>query len=185
MYRAITLTALNAGVDIESGKENGLNEILNTLDMNYVETSNGFELMVNGKFPGQEIRSPKVADYVSVVAAMPNVRHWLLDRQRAFAELGRIVMEGRDIGTVIFPDAEHKFFLTATPEARALRRLSQHGETVDGATLESVARDIAERDRIDSTRATAPLRQAQDAVLIDTTELSIEQVVENILEYVK
>ena len=94
-------------------------------------------------------------------------------------------MEGRDIGTVIFPEARYKFFLTATPEERARRRLAQDGEAPDGATVESIAKAIAERDRLDSTRKTAPLKKADDAILIDTSGMSIEQVIEQILRYIK
>ncbi|MBQ4335836.1 MAG: (d)CMP kinase, partial [Lentisphaeria bacterium] len=112
-------------------------------------------------------------------------RSFLKELQRSFAANGMLVMEGRDIGTVVFPDAKWKFFITATPEERARRRLAQSGENVSGATLEEVARGIAERDRIDSTRAIAPLRPAEDAEMIDTTGLSIEEVVGRILNKVK
>ena len=94
-------------------------------------------------------------------------------------------MEGRDIGTAIFPDAAHKFFVTASPETRARRRLAQSGETFDGATLQSVAADIAQRDYIDSHRPIAPLRQADDAILVDTTEMTIEEVVNLLTEKVE
>ena len=141
--------------------------------------------MHNGEFPGAKIRAPEVASFVSPVAALPNVRAWLLDKQREFARLGRIVMEGRDIGTVIFPDARYKFFLTATPEERAKRRIAQNGETPDGATVESVAKAIAERDMLDSSRETAPLKKADDAILIDTSGMSIEQVIEQILRHIQ
>ena len=111
---------------------------------------------------------------VSFVAAIPGVRDWLRDRQRATRELGTVVMEGRDIGTVILPDASHKFFMTASPEVRGRRRLAQAGEVPDGATLASVTAEIAERDHLDSTRAVAPLRPAADAVLVDTDALDAQ-----------
>ena len=132
---------------------------------------------LNGSCPGSKLRSPEVAAFVSPVAALPVVRDYLKELQRDSVKLGLIVMEGRDIGTVIFPDAKFKFFLTATPEERARRRLAQAGETFDGATLESVARDIAERDRIDSSRAVAPLKPATDAEIVDTSNMTIDEVI--------
>lgn len=115
---------------------------------------------------------------VSQVAAVPSVRSWLIECQRAIARRGLTVLEGRDIGTVILPDAPHKFFLTATPEERAKRRLAQGGDAPDGATIDAVAAQIAERDRIDSTRKVAPLRPAADAVVVDCSSLSIEETVD-------
>ena len=179
MYRAITMYALDSGIDL---KTNCTNEafavLLQTLKLDYSKTVSGsYELELNGALPGPKLRSPEVAAFVSPVAALPVVRDWLKDLQRDFVRLGLIVMEGRDIGTVIFPDAKFKFFLTATPEERARRRLAQAGETFDGATLESVARDIAERDRIDSSRAIAPLKPAPDAEIVDTSNMTIDEVI--------
>ncbi|MFA7229800.1 MAG: (d)CMP kinase [Victivallaceae bacterium] len=183
MYRAVALQALRDQIDLKKCSDVLLAPTLHSLRIEYARTAQGnFEIKLNGGFPGAEIRSPEVASYVSQVAALPSVRDWLKEKQREFAELGWIVMEGRDIGTVIFPDAEFKFFLTATPEERARRRLAQDGENFDGATLESVTKSIAERDRIDSTRDIAPLKPAEDAIILDTTGLGINQVVEIILE---
>ncbi len=185
MYRAITWKILQCKIDLKNDPT-AVDEMLNTTDILYQKNSaNEFELMVDGRLLNGEIRKPEVVSLVSFVAAIPAVRAWLLERQQRMAQLGLIVMEGRDIGTVVFPDAEYKFFITASPTIRAQRRLQQSGETFDGATLESVARDIAERDRIDSTRKIAPLRQAEDAQLIDTTELTIEQVVEQIIDKIE
>jgi cytidylate kinase len=116
---------------------------------------------------------------------MPLVRSWLLEKQRELAKLGLIVMEGRDIGTVIFPDSKYKFFLTASPEVRARRRLAQDGETFDNATVESVAREIAERDHKDMNRETAPLKQADDAVFVDCSDMNIEETLLFLLSKVK
>ena len=115
------------------------------------------------------------------MATRPIVRDYLLDVQRGFAGERMIVMEGRDIGTVIFPDAAFKFFVTATPEERARRRLAQDGEAADGATLAEVAREIAARDKQDSERSVAPLKPAADAAVIDTTGLSIDEAVDTII----
>lgn len=186
MYRAITFHALEQGLDLAGCTEEKLLPILNSIDLSYVKTASGsYEIMLNGTFPGAKIRSPEVASFVSSVAALPCVRAWLVDKQRELARLGLTVMEGRDIGTVIFPNAKYKFFVTASPEERARRRLAQDGETPDGATIESVAKAIAERDLLDSTRKTAPLKKADDAILVDTTGMTINEVIEYILRCVK
>jgi cytidylate kinase len=122
---------------------------------------------------------------VSYVARLPEVRQWLIPCQRNTSRLGIVVLEGRDIGTVIFPGARFKFFLTASPRERARRRLAQKGETLDGASVESVARNIARRDQLDSTRAAAPLRPADDAVIIDTDPLTEREVVECVLAHIR
>lgn len=180
MFRAITMYALDSGIDLnEKCDDEIFAPLLANLQLGYEKTVSGdYELRVNGNNPGPRLRSPEVAAYVSPVATVPVVREYLKKIQRESAKLGLVVMEGRDIGTVIFPDAAYKFFLTATPEERARRRLAQDGETFDGATLESVARDIAERDRIDSSRAIAPLKPAEDAEIVDTTPMSIDEVIE-------
>ncbi len=179
MYRAITMYALDSGIDLETRCTNEtFASLLGSLKLNYIKTASGdYELQVNGILPGPRLRSPEIAAFVSRVAALSLVREWLKDLQHNSAKLGLIVMEGRDIGTVIFPDAEFKFFLTATPAERARRRLAQAGETFDGATLESVASDIAERDRIDSSRALAPLKPATDAEIVDTSDMTIDEVI--------
>jgi cytidylate kinase len=180
MYRSLTWYFLrhNCAAEDSAGLER-MTELLKGLDFDYRPNAAGdYEIHIDGEPVGQAIRAPEVTAGVSRVSAIPEVRRWLLDKQRCFAKLGLIVMEGRDIGTVVFPDAEFKFFVTASPEARARRRLAQAGETPAAATVESVAAEIAERDRLDSTRAVAPLRQAEDAELIDTTDMSVAQVVE-------
>ena len=187
MFRAVTRAAQAAGVRTpEACTEAALKPVLAGLKMAYRRNADGvFDLEVNGEFPGAALRAPEIAALVSPVAAVGCVRTYLKELQRAFAEHGMLVMEGRDIGTVIFPDAAWKFFVTATPEERARRRLAQSGENFSGATLEEVARGIAERDRIDSERAIAPLKPAPDAEILDTTGRSIDEVVQHILDRVK
>lgn len=183
LYRAITLFLLDSQIPIDSAS---IVAALNSLQLDYHPANDGtYELTINGINPGEKLRSPEVAAHVSEVAAIPAVRDWLLNLQRRFAENGLMVMEGRDIGTIIFPDAKYKYFITASPEERARRRLAQSGENPDGATLESVAAAIAERDRLDASRAVAPLRRAEDATLIDTTGMTIEQVIAVIMEKIK
>lgn len=180
MYRAITLSAMEKGFrcDLPDAKE-FVGKILPQTELDYVRTGSGkLQLQLNGKIVDQELRTPEVASNVSAIAAMPEVRKWLVAKQRQFARLGMIVMEGRDIGTVVFPNARYKFFLTATPEVRARRRLAQDGETSAGATVSSVAAEIARRDQMDMNREIAPLKQADDAILIDSSNMSINEIVQ-------
>ena len=176
MYRAVSWVALTHGVDPVANPA-GVVALLADCDLRYRIVDGVPTLFLNGSVVPQEaIRSPEVSSIVSPVAAIPEVREWMLDRQRECKEVGIVIMEGRDIGTVIFPGAKFKFFVTASPMERARRRLAQKGEVADGATLESVAADIARRDEIDSTRAVAPLRPAEDAVTIMTDGITAEEV---------
>ena len=187
MFRAVTRAAQEAGIlTAQDCTEDKLNPVIARLQMSYKRRDDGvFDLEVNGVFPGAALRSPGIASLVSPVAAVGCVRTFLKKLQRSFAGRGMMVMEGRDIGTEIFPDARWKFFLTASPEERARRRLAQAGENVSGATLEEVAKAIAERDKIDSERAIAPLRPAPDAEIIDTTGMTLDEVVRHILSEVQ
>ncbi|MBQ4481019.1 MAG: (d)CMP kinase [Victivallales bacterium] len=176
MYRAVSWVALTHGVDPVTNPADVV-KLLADCDLRYRIVDGVPTLFLNGLVVPQEaIRSPEVSAIVSPVAAIPEVREWMLDRQRECKEVGIVIMEGRDIGTVIFPDAKFKFFVTASPMERARRRLAQRGEVAEGATLESVAADIARRDEIDSTRAVAPLRPAEDAVTIMTDGITAEEV---------
>ncbi|AMA73596.1 cytidylate kinase [Aneurinibacillus thermoaerophilus] len=180
MYRAVTLTALKQGCSVED--EHGLRELLDKMNLT-LETKKGIQrVYVDGEDVTEAIRSPEVTRCVSTVAAHPLVREKLVEMQRKMASTQDVVMDGRDIGTAVLPDAELKIFLTASIEERARRRfqeLEQKGITVDYSQL---LHDIAERDRKDSERRTAPLKKAKDAVLVDTTGLTIEQVVDRIVE---
>ena len=176
MYRAVSWVALQHGVDPVANPA-GVVKLLADCDLRYRIVDDVPTLFLNNEVVPQEaIRSPEVSAIVSPVAAIPEVREWMLGRQRECKEVGIVIMEGRDIGTVIFPDAKFKFFVTASPMERARRRLAQKGEVAEGATLESVAADIARRDEIDSTRAVAPLRPAENAVTIMTDGITAEEV---------
>ena len=187
MYRAVTLAALREGYATGDFLEQRriLSVVIDSVELKYEKNDGALRLLLNGEDVEGAIRTPEVAEQVSSVAAVPEVRTWLVNLQRSFAELGLIVMEGRDIGTVVFPDADFKFFLTASPEVRAKRRLEQSGETLDGATLETVASEIAKRDEMDMSRETAPLCKADDAALIDSSGKSLEQVVDLIVANVE
>jgi cytidylate kinase len=142
----------------------------------------GFAAYLEGEPVDGEIRGPRVTSVVSAVSAVPVVREWVNTRLRAMVRAGRdVVVDGRDIGTVVFPDADLKIFLTASPEARAGRRISQRGQPVEPARLEAEAAALAARDTADSTRAVAPLKPAEDAIPIDTTTLGFEEQVARIV----
>ena len=185
MYRTITWAVLSRGVD-PRGSADSVIAVLPSLDLRYVPAGSGeLVLVLNGEpVPHEAIRAPDVSRAVSFVAKIPEVRAWLLKRQRETTALGTVVMEGRDIGTVVLPHAPLKFFVTASPEVRALRRLRQGGESPPDATVASVAAEIAARDAIDSRRAISPLRPAEDAHLLDTSDMSIDQVVDAVVAVV-
>jgi CMP/dCMP kinase len=143
----------------------------------------GFAAYLEGEPVDAEIRGPRVTACVSAVSAVPVVREWVNTRLRAMVRAGRdVVVDGRDIGTVVFPDADLKVFLTASPEARAGRRINQRGMPAEPAHLEAEAAALAARDHADSTRVVAPLKAADDAVLLDTTSLSFDEQVARIVE---
>ena len=142
----------------------------------------GFAAYLEGEPVDAEIRGARVTSCVSAVSALPVIREWVNSRLRAMVRTGRdVVVDGRDIGTVVFPDADLKVFLTATPEARARRRISQRGMEVDPARLQEESAALAARDHADSTRPVAPLRVADDAVRLDTTALNFEDQVTRIV----
>ncbi len=185
MYRAVAVAAMDRRL-VEPLQPEKIVHMLEETTLEYRRTSpSSVELFLNGSPAGDSIRTPDAAKYSSAISAIPEVRRWLFDKQRELASLGLVIMEGRDIGTVIFPDAKYKFFLTATPEARAMRRLQQKGETPDGATVASVAAEIAKRDEADSTRKVAPLRKADDAVLVDSTSMTIAEVVDFMMKHIQ
>jgi len=186
MFRAVAWYFTENNICFSSLSSEKLKLLLQRLDLKYIKNSSGgFELSIAGIQLNEQIRVPEVTKIVSEVAALKEVRLYLLDLQRAYAEDGLVVMEGRDIGSVVFPNAEYKFFVTASPLVRAERRLAQGNENVSGATLQSVADEIARRDELDSKREIAPLVQADDAELIDTSDMTINDVVERIISKVK
>jgi CMP/dCMP kinase len=175
-YRAVALVALREGVDLEDGAS--LAEISRRVGLD------GGGARVDGApVPDEELRTPEVSAAASTVSARPEVRAVLLDVQREAArrarEQGGAVVEGRDIGTVVLPDAELKVFLSAAPEERARRRAHQTGRE---AELDRIREAMKKRDRRDSERTTSPLKAAPDAVVLDTTALSLEEVVSRVLD---
>ena len=178
LYRGIALAVKRAGIDSDS--EEKMNRLCRTLDLKFVWNEQGLCLMCNGEDISDRIRTPEISMLASAVSAKPVVRRFLLDLQRVLAKEGGAVFEGRDMGTVVFPEADIKFFLDASLETRALRRYQELALLAD-VTLEAVENDMRKRDENDSSRALAPLKPAQDAVMIDSSALSIEEVLNRML----
>jgi CMP/dCMP kinase len=178
MYRAVTLLALEHGTSPEN--DDALGAIALDMDLHFVETPEGPRVLIGERDVTEDIRSPAVSQKVSRVAAHQKVRHALTLRQRRLAGEGDMVVEGRDIGTVVCPAAELKVYLTASVEMRALRRQQQLEAQGVCIPLKTLERDILLRDSSDSGRALAPLRRAKDALEVDTTSLSVEEVVDAI-----
>jgi cytidylate kinase len=174
LYRAIALEVLRRGVD--AADTDAVGAIAEAADVEV----DGRRAWLNGTEVSAEIRSSEVTAVVSAVAANPRVRAALLDKQRALAAAGDVVMEGRDIGTVVLPDADAKVYLTASVEERARRRALELGLPQDGATLDAMAGTLSERDVADATRNLSPLSRPPGAHVVDTTGLTLEEVVERI-----
>jgi cytidylate kinase len=176
MYRAVALWAMRAGVSLSDMHR--LEQLANEARIDFAPTSEAVRL--NGEDISADIRTPEVAEAASEISRVPAVRRALVAKQRAFAEQSSVVMEGRDIGSVVFPDATVKIFLDAQPEVRAERR------SIEAALpAELVAEQIRERDQRDRTRPESPLVQAPDAVYLDSTGLTIEQVEEALLKIIR
>jgi len=183
MYRAVTFAAIQEGVDLEN--EERLLGIIEKNDFRFLAKNDLMTVQINGKDVTEQLRDPEVTANARYIAAAPKVREKLVQMQRQYAtEQERIVTEGRDQGTVAFPDAEAKFFLIAQPRERAKRRLAELQEKGIDGSLEEIQELIEKRDKTDSERNVGPLKPAQDAIEIDTTNLNIEQVLDKILEYV-
>lgn len=181
MYRTVAYKALTQGVALDDGA--GLAEVARSLTFSFSFEGNENTMRVDGEPLGPQIRTEEVSQAASKVAALPQVRDALLDVQRICGRSASSVLEGRDIGTVVFPDAELKIFLTASPDVRAKRRLDQLGLEGDVA-LDKIKEEILERDERDENRETAPLKAAEDAIHIDTSELTIDEIVTRIMEAV-
>lgn len=180
MYRALTYKAINNSTDLNN--EAALMEILNDAAIELLPGKTGQIVLLDGTDVTNQIRTSEVTNNVSVVAAHEAVREEMVRRQQRFAERGGVVMDGRDIGTHVLPNAEVKVFLLASVEERAQRRHSENIEKGYPSNLETLMQEIAQRDKFDSEREVAPLRKAKDAVEIDTTSLSIQQVVDKIMK---
>jgi cytidylate kinase len=184
MYRVVGLQVERSGLDLEAGDgKKKLCKLLDTLDMTLAPGEEGQETraFLHGEDVSDAIRTPEMAMVASRVSAEPEVRKKLTEMQRALGSKGEIVAEGRDMGTVVFPEARYKFFLDATPEERALRRRKQLLEKGQNVAYEEILSQIRKRDRDDSSRSLAPLKPADDAVVIDSSAMTIAEVVSFIL----
>ncbi|MFN8010886.1 MAG: (d)CMP kinase [Holophagaceae bacterium] len=175
MFRATALAILRAGASLDD--EASLRAVLDRLDLG----QQGTRVFLDGEDVSEAIRTPEITKFVTPVSQDPRVRKVLLEQQRAVGSKGGFVVDGRDIGTVVFPDAGLKVFLTASVEARARRRFLEQQAKGITMSLEEVAADIARRDHADSTRAEAPLRRADDAVELDSSGLNLDEVVDRIV----
>ncbi|MDH0097164.1 (d)CMP kinase [Pseudomonas sp. GD04158] len=178
LYRLLAFAAGNHGIDLTN--EEALKQLAAHLDVQFIDK----RIVLEGEEVTDAIRNEQVGAGASMVASLPAVREALLQRQRAFQEQPGLVADGRDMGTVVFPDAPLKVFLTASAEERARRRYLQLKAKGDDVNLASLLDEIRARDERDTQRAVAPLKPAADAILLDSTELSIEQVLERILREV-
>lgn len=184
LYRTVGLAALRKGVDPSSKAEVEalLKEI--SVEMDFSETS-GQVVLLNGEDVTGLIRTPEVSMTASDISALPIVREYLLGLQRNIAKTKNVIMDGRDIGTVVFPDAQVKIFLTASPESRAERRYKELVEKGEKTTVKDVLRDVIKRDYNDTNRKAAPLRPAEDSVLVDTTNLDFDGSVEAVAKIIR
>ncbi len=189
MYRCVTLACLERGISPDDPE--GTSEVARSITIKFVPVEGGQTVLLDGKDVTADIRTPEVDRNVSAVSAVPEVRKAMVALQRAVGEQGDVVAEGRDIGTVVYPNAEVKVFLTADAEARAHRRAVQ-GEggdaavdktaTADAAAEQAILADLKRRDELDSTRKEAPLRPAEDAHHIDSSCLGVDEVVDRIVQ---
>jgi cytidylate kinase len=180
LYRAVAVAALDG--DVAADDDKGLERLCGRLEIAY-DPATG-RLLLDGRNVGPRLRSPQVSLLASAISARPVVRRFLLGLQRRLGRAKGAVFEGRDMGTVVFPDADIKFYLDAAPETRSLRRYREL-DSEAGQTLSQVRRDMQRRDRADSSRELAPLKPAPDAVAVDSTQISVEKVVETMMGHIR
>ncbi len=179
MYRCVTLYMIEHGIGLEDFDK--IEEMLKVIDIKMDKIDGVDRFYLDGRDVSKEIREKPVNDLVSPVSHIPSVREAMVKLQRKIGSEKNVIMEGRDIGTNVFPDADVKIFLDATPEERARRRLKQNEEKGMVTTYEEVLQNIIARDTNDRSSSIAPLRQAEDAVYLDSTDLSIDEVVEKVI----
>lgn len=182
LYRTVGLYVRRN--DVDPHDEEAVKPLLSQLDIDVKIEGGTQQVYLNGECVGDAIRTPEMSMYASAVSALPAVRAFLLDTQRAFARRSSVIMDGRDIGSVVLPDADVKIFLTASDEVRAERRLKELLSKGQNVTFDEVLSDMRARDHADSTRAAAPLKQAHDAVLLDNSVLNEEETITRALEII-
>ena len=179
LYRGVAFEARSKGLSPDDDKS--LEGLCSTLKLKFVKNEKGLRFLSNGSDITDYIRTPEITMLASAVSARPVVRESLLDLQRDMGREKGVVFEGRDTGTVVFPDADLKFYLDASHKTRAFRRFQ---ELKSSQTIGEVEKDIKRRDEKDSTRALAPLKPAEDSIIIDSTDLSVQEVVELMISYI-
>jgi cytidylate kinase len=182
LYRGIALAVKNRGVDPQN--DDDLKLLCSDIDLNFVRQKDGLDLFLNGENISDRIRTPEIKMMASAVSARPVVRKFLLKLQKDLGREKAAVFEGRDMGTVVFPEADLKFFLDASTSTRARRRYDEQ-KSKNSQSLDEVHRDIQQRDRNDSTRDVAPLKPAADAIVIDSTEMKVDEVVDFMVSHLE
>ena len=183
MYRSVTWAVLHNHIDVNNQK--AVEALLPELDLTMEASDDSCKVFIAGQDVTDFIRTPQVNNAVSIVASYKGVRQYLVERQRLMAEAGGVILEGRDIGSVVLPNAELKIYLTASVEARAMRRYLEVKGTVNEQTLEDIKDSVMQRDDMDKNRKESPLIQVEDAVLVDSSEMTFDETVEHILHLVQ
>ena len=183
MYRSVTWAVLHNHIDVNNQK--AVEALLPELDLTMEASDDSCKVFIAGQDVTDFIRTPQVNNAVSIVASYKGVRQYLVERQRLMAEAGGVILDGRDIGSVVLPNAELKIYLTASVEARAMRRYLEVKGTVNEQTLEDIKDSVMQRDDMDKNRKESPLMQVEDAVLVDSSEMTFDETVEHILHLVQ
>ena len=183
MYRSVTWAVLHNHIDVKNQK--AVEALLPELNLTMEASDDSCKVFIAGQDVTDFIRTPQVNNAVSIVASYKGVRQYLVERQRLMAEAGGVILDGRDIGSVVLPNAELKIYLTASVEARAMRRYLEVKGTVNEQTLEDIKDSVMQRDDMDKNRKESPLIQVEDAVLVDSSEMTFDETVEHILHLVQ
>ena len=183
MYRSVTWAVLHNHIDVNNQK--AVEALLPELDLIMEASDDSCKVFIAGQDVTDFIRTPQVNNAVSIVASYKGVRQYLVERQRLMAEAGGVILDGRDIGSVVLPNAELKIYLTASVEARAMRRYLEVKGTVNEQTLEDIKDSVMQRDDMDKNRKESPLIQVEDAVLVDSSDMTFDETVEHILHLVQ
>ncbi len=183
MYRALGLRAIESQVPLDSEEELAL--LAQHSDISLIPTPNGNRVLLDGRDVSERIREGDVTSAASQVSVHPAVREWMVARQREMGRSGGVVMEGRDIGTKVFPDADVKIFLDANEDVRAERRVRQHSLETDSDQSRKIAEDMRQRDRRDTSRAASPLVAASDAVILDSSHMTLDEVLDSVTKLIE
>jgi cytidylate kinase len=183
MYRSITWKAIEEGIDVEDTI--AVMAMMHRIQISFELVEKRVRMLIDGVYPGNAMRQPRVTEKVSTIAAIPEVRQVLVQHQRSLTKFGSLVMEGRDIGTVVFPDTPYKFYLEANPEIRALRRKRDLEAMKIQTTQEVVAESLQIRDRKDSGRSVSPLQIALGATVVENSKLTVDETAQVIVDHIR